>query len=102
MSATPSHTSCSSSAERSRPVVPGLPAGIFRAEALPVRLSRKRFFASCRLGTGFNLLKNVHDPDGILINYNPKEILDYCRHLSPKVVLREGYAEDDFTIFLYK
>ncbi len=61
-----------------------------------------RLFASCRLGTGFNLLKNVHDPEGILVNYNPREILDYCRQLSPKVVLREGYADDDFTIFIYR
>lgn len=61
-----------------------------------------RLYASCRLGTGFNLLKNVHDPEGILVNYNPQEILDYCRQLSPKVVLREGYAEDDFTIFIYQ
>jgi SAM-dependent methyltransferase len=61
-----------------------------------------RLFASCRLGTGFNLLKNVHDPEGILVNYNPQQILNYCRQLSPKVVLREGYAEDDFTIFIYQ
>jgi len=61
-----------------------------------------RLFVSCRLGLGFNLLKNVHDPEGILVNYNPKEILDYCRQLTPKVVLREGYAKDDFTIFMYQ
>lgn len=61
-----------------------------------------RLFASCRLGTGFNLLKNVHDPEGILVNYDPSEILGYCRKLSQKVVLREGYAEDDFTIFIYQ
>lgn len=60
-----------------------------------------RLFASCRLGTGFNLLKNVDDPEGILINYEPREILDYCRQLSPKIVLREDYTEDDFTIFIY-
>jgi SAM-dependent methyltransferase len=60
-----------------------------------------RLFASCRLGTGFNLLKNVHDPEGILVNYDPEEILDYCRSLSPKIVLRENYAKDDFTIFIY-
>jgi SAM-dependent methyltransferase len=61
-----------------------------------------RLFESCRLGTGFNLLKNVYDPEGILVNYDPEEILDYCRNLSPKIVLREGYAKDDFTIFIYK
>lgn len=61
-----------------------------------------RLFASCRLGFGFNLLKNVKDSEGILVNYNPKEILNYCRQLTPKVVLREGYAKDDFTIFMYQ
>jgi trans-aconitate methyltransferase len=61
-----------------------------------------KLFSSCRLGLGFNLLKNVDDPEGILVNYDPQEILQYCRTLSPKVVLREGYAEDDFTIFVYQ
>ena len=61
-----------------------------------------RLFASCRLGTGFNLLKNVNDPEGILVNYDPQEILNYCRQLSQKVVSREVYAEDDFTIFIYR
>ncbi len=60
-----------------------------------------KLFISCRLGLGFNLLKNVHDPEGILVNYDPMEILSYCRLLTPKVVLREGYAADDFTIFIY-
>lgn len=61
-----------------------------------------KLFASSRLGLGFNLLKNVKDPDGILVNYDPQEILSYCKTLTPKVVLREGYAVDDFTIFMYQ
>ena len=61
-----------------------------------------KMFATCRLGLGFNLLKNVNDPDGILVNYDPREILGYCKTLTLKVVLREGYAEDDFTIFMYQ
>jgi len=61
-----------------------------------------RLFSSCRLGTGFNLLKNVDDPEGILVNYDPQVILNYCRKLSPKISLREGYADDDFTIFIYQ
>lgn len=62
----------------------------------------ERLFASCRLGFGFNLLKNVKDPEGILVNYDPKDILNYCKQLTPKVVLRDGYAADDFTIFMYR
>ena len=61
-----------------------------------------RLFQTCRLGTGFNLLKNVDDNEGILMQYDPQQILSYCRQLSPKVVLREGYAENDFTIFIYQ
>jgi SAM-dependent methyltransferase len=61
-----------------------------------------KLFATSRLGFGFNLLKSVKDPDGILVNYDPKTILDYCRTITPKVVLREGYASDDFTIFMYQ
>lgn len=61
-----------------------------------------KLFNSSRLGLGFNLLKNVKDPEGILVNYDPQVILQYCRKLTPKVVLREGYAPDDFTIFMYQ
>ena len=61
-----------------------------------------KLFGTCRLGTGFNLLKNVDDPNGILVNYDPQEILNYCRGLTPKVSLREGYANDDFTILMYQ
>lgn len=61
-----------------------------------------KLFASCRLGLGFNLLKNVSDPEGILVSYDPQDILAYCRGLTPKVVLREGYAADDFTILMYQ
>ncbi len=61
-----------------------------------------KLFATCRLGLGFNLLKKVNDPEGILVNYDAQEILGYCRGLTPKVVLREDYTEDDFTIFMYQ
>jgi SAM-dependent methyltransferase len=61
-----------------------------------------KLFASCRLGLGFNLLKKVDQPGGLLVDYDPQAILNYCRELTPKVVLREGYADDDFTIFMYQ
>jgi SAM-dependent methyltransferase len=62
----------------------------------------EKLFASCRLGLGFNLLKKVDQPQGILVEYDPQLILSYCREMTPKVVLREGYTDDDFTIFMYQ
>jgi len=61
-----------------------------------------KLFGSARLGLGFNLLRNVNDPNNLLVNYNPQTILEYCKTLTPKVVLRQDYAEDDFTVFMYQ
>ncbi len=60
-----------------------------------------KLFATARLGLGFNLLKKVDDPGGLLVDYEPHVILNYCLQLTPKVALREGYADDDFTILMY-
>ena len=61
-----------------------------------------RLFGLCRLGFGFNLLRRVPHPGGILAAYEPAPIVAHCRQLTPHVVLREDYLEDDFTVFLYR
>lgn len=52
-------------------------------------------------GFGFNLLREVSGK-GPLIAYDPAVILSYCRSLSPKVVMINDYAPEDFTIFMYR
>ncbi len=61
-----------------------------------------QWFAAARLGLGFNLLRRVDHTQGILTAYDPATILAHCRQLTPHVTLREGYLEDDFTVFLYR
>jgi SAM-dependent methyltransferase len=60
-----------------------------------------KLYESCKLGLGFNLLK-VALQDGLLVAYEAEEILAYCRALSADVHLSDGYADDDFTVWMYK
>lgn len=57
-------------------------------------------FACCRLGLGFNLLSGGIPPDSLLVVYSPEEIHRFCKTLSPKTELHQGYLENDFTLFM--
>lgn len=59
-----------------------------------------KLYQSCRLGLGFNLLSNIQAND-LLVAYHPQAIYDYCLSVTHQVVLKEGYANDDFTLFMY-
>lgn len=61
-----------------------------------------RLFASCRLGLGFNLLDWEPPGGGPLAAYDPADIITFCETLTPKVVLRQGYWQGDFTVFMYR
>jgi SAM-dependent methyltransferase len=61
----------------------------------------EKLFNSCRIGFGFNLSGSHEKTDGLLIAYNPVFIKEICLTLSDKVILKSGYYEDDFTIFMY-
>jgi SAM-dependent methyltransferase len=61
-----------------------------------------KLFNTCRIAFGFNLLSKVEMPGGILVAYDPQEILKHCQTLSGKVILHEGYLDDDFTVWMYK
>lgn len=63
--------------------------------------SIRKLFQSCRYGLGFNLLKKVKDPDGIIVCYDPGEIMNFCRQLTPHIQLHDNYLPDDFSIFIY-
>ena len=60
-----------------------------------------KLFECCRLGLAFNLLKHVSHP-GLLVAYQPEIILAHCRTLSTKVIFTDGYADEDFTIWMYR
>jgi SAM-dependent methyltransferase len=60
-----------------------------------------RLFKTCTLGLAFNLLKSM-PADGTLVAYDPEDILAYCGTLSDRVIFKDGYAPEDFTIFMYK
>ncbi len=55
----------------------------------------------CRLGLGFNLLRSIPQ-NGLLTAYPPELIVDHCRSLSDRVVFTDGYADEDFTVFIYR
>ena len=59
-----------------------------------------RLFQHSNLGFGFNLLSRV-SMQGLLVAYKPQHIFDYCQTLTPNVVLKEDYSDEDFTIFMY-
>jgi SAM-dependent methyltransferase len=61
-----------------------------------------KMFATCQLGLAFNLLSNTEREDGVLVAYNPQEILAYCKTLATRAELIEGYLTNDFTLYLYR
>lgn len=61
----------------------------------------EKLFHTCRKGLGFNLLSQADPPDGLLVAYDPVFIEAYCRLLSPKTRVIQGYRDNDFTVFMY-
>jgi trans-aconitate methyltransferase len=61
-----------------------------------------RIFSFCRLGFAFNMLCSVEPPNGILAAYHPEVILDFCKTITPATVLKQGYYQNDFTIFMLR
>lgn len=59
-----------------------------------------RLYDSCTKGLAFNILSQI-SPNDLLITYQPEDIRHYCLTLSRKVVLKNDYADDDFTVFIY-
>lgn len=61
----------------------------------------KTLFNSSKCGLAFNLLSRVMGL-GLLVAYDPQKIFSYCKTLSPKVILKNDYSDEDFTIYMYK
>jgi trans-aconitate methyltransferase len=97
--------------------VPGIMQGDFLRDRLPVSdyvlvsgslnygqdvfEAIPKLYAACTMGLGFNLLRKVTG-EGILKAHDPDEIFAFARTLSPNVALRDDYAEEDFTLFIYR
>jgi trans-aconitate methyltransferase len=62
----------------------------------------EKMFALSRIGVAFNMLNHHYFTESDLIaTYSPKEVGDFCRTLTENVVLRNDYAAEDFTLYLY-
>jgi SAM-dependent methyltransferase len=61
-----------------------------------------KLFNTCRIAFGFNLLSKIETPGGILVAYDPQDILKHCQTLTGKVILHKGYLDDDFTVWMYR
>lgn len=61
----------------------------------------KKLFESCTKGMAFNLLRQIAST-GLLVAYDPDIIQEYCKTLSDDVRIRDDYAEEDYTILMYK
>jgi SAM-dependent methyltransferase len=58
-------------------------------------------FKHCKIGFAFNLLRQISGT-GLIVAYDPEVILAHCRTLSNNVELIDGYADEDFTIYIYR
>ena len=66
----------------------------------------KLLFSVCKNGLGFNLLENgkVNKKEIYQKEFlsNPDEILEFCKSLTTKVIIKNNYHYRDFTIYMYK
>lgn len=58
-------------------------------------------FNNARLGFGFNLLSFAPTHQTNIISYNTEMIFEFCKMLSKKTYLKQGYLDNDYTIFMY-
>jgi hypothetical protein len=62
-----------------------------------VKLFVEKCFYSSNKGFIFNFLKDV-----TFTNVTQNDIINICLSLSDKIIIKENYLENDFTIFLKK
>jgi len=60
-----------------------------------------KLFANSKVAVAFNLLRQM-PVKGLLVAYEPETILTYCKTLSNRVVFIDDYAEEDFTVYVYR
>ena len=60
-----------------------------------------KLYGACTYGFAFNLLNHII-PNGLLVAYNPGQIISYCSSICPEVKLIQDYDPNDFTVYMYK
>ncbi len=63
----------------------------------------KQMYDLAKIGIAFNLLDSeVYKPNKFYVTYDMQEVLKHCLTFTKKVKIITGYAEGDFTVYLYK
>jgi len=62
-----------------------------------------KMYGSATHALAFNMLDIATFPDHpLLVGHDAEKVVKFCKTLSSKVELIQGYLEDDFTIFMYR
>ena len=61
-----------------------------------------KLYQHSKKGLAFNLLRKTINPESIIVSYSPDLIKAFCETLSPKVILKNDYDDNDFTLMVYK
>lgn len=62
----------------------------------------RKMYEISRIGVAFNVLDSrVILEDDEYVGYDPTEMYQFCHTLTPKIVLRHDYSDEDFTLYLY-
>lgn len=63
----------------------------------------KKMFEKAKMGLAFNMLDiGNHIDDTEFAAYDSKEIMSFCKTLTPKVEIITDYLPQDFTVYMYK
>ncbi|MAF12265.1 cyclopropane fatty acid synthase [Candidatus Poribacteria bacterium] len=63
----------------------------------------ERMYGVARVGVAFNMLDAAaFSPHSILIGQDRDGILAFCRSITPRVRMRNDYATDDFTVYMFR
>ena len=62
----------------------------------------KEMYRLCRKGVAFNLLNANVVQAFDLQSFQPDEMLEFCKTLSPACQLKTGYLDNDFSIYMLK
>jgi SAM-dependent methyltransferase len=60
-----------------------------------------KLYGACNYGFAFNLLNHIV-PNGLLVAYDPAQIISYCSSICQEVKLIQDYDPNDFTVYMYK
>ncbi len=63
----------------------------------------RQMFECSTIGTAFNMLNAKYNPpDDELVSYSIPEVYEFCSGLSDRIVIRQDYLLQDFTVYIYR